>query len=96
MFVHASALVTKKLKIRVSLSPRDMSHSQIGYHRVSDMTAPTGHMLSSSLCRNAPIISSFTISIVDSGNSPTLWSKDVGVRVALCHPLPMGLDSVGH
>jgi hypothetical protein len=45
--------------------------SQIGYHRVADMTTP-GIMLTSSLSRNAPAISSLTMSIATGGSQPTL------------------------
>jgi hypothetical protein len=34
----------KNLKIQVSFSPIGMSHSQIGYHRFADTTAPVGHV----------------------------------------------------
>jgi hypothetical protein len=36
----------KILKIRVFWSAVGMGHSQIGYHMVSDMTAPMGHVYS--------------------------------------------------
>jgi hypothetical protein len=49
-------------------------------------------MLTPSLSRNAPTISSLTMSMEANGNPPTLRShKGVGGYVSLCHPLAHGL-----
>jgi hypothetical protein len=66
---------SKTLRIRVFWSPMGMGDSQTGYHKVSDMTAPPGTILTPSLSRNAPAISSLTISMAAGGRSPTRWSN---------------------
>jgi hypothetical protein len=79
----------KFLRIRVSGAPMGMGGGRIGYHKVSDMTAP-GTMLTPSLSRNAPAISSLTISIAAGGRLLALWS-DMGEVVwilACCFPPP--------
>jgi hypothetical protein len=48
-------------------------------------------MLTPSLSRNAPAISSLTMSMATSGNPAALGSKCVGACVSLCHPLAHGL-----
>jgi hypothetical protein len=76
----------RTLRIRLSWFPKGMGGGQISCHKVSDMT-----MLTPSLSRNAPAISSLTISIATGGRPPTLWS-DMGEVVwilACCIP-PIG------
>lgn len=68
--------------------------SQIGYHRVSDMSGP-GIMLTSSLSQNTPAISSLTMSISAGGSPPALWSS-IGIGVCvLCHLPAHGLRFCG-
>jgi hypothetical protein len=73
-----------------------MGDGQIGYHKVFDMTAP-GTMLTSSLSRNAPAISSLTISIAAGGRPPALWSNMVEVVwILVCCLSSIGLSFVVH
>jgi hypothetical protein len=66
----------------------DMGGDQIGCHKVSDMIAPPGTMLTPSLSRNAPTVSSLTISMAASARPPSLWSDigGVGWKLACCLP----------
>jgi hypothetical protein len=56
---------------------------------------PPWAMLTPSLSRNGPTISSLTISMTDNGNPLPLWSKGVGVRVSLYHSLTHGFGFCG-
>jgi hypothetical protein len=62
----------KILRVRVSWFPVGMGGDQIGCHKVFDMIAPPGTMLTPSLSRNAPAISSLTISMAAGARPPTL------------------------
>jgi hypothetical protein len=74
-----------------------MGGDQIGCHKVSDMIAPPGTMLTPSLSRNAPAISSLTMSMAAGARPPALWSNigGVGWILACCLP-PTGLSYVVH
>jgi hypothetical protein len=74
-----------------------MGGDQIGYHKVSDMIAPPGTMLTPSLSRNALAISSLTISMAAGARPLALWSNigGVGWILACCFP-PIGLSYVVH
>jgi hypothetical protein len=78
----------KTLRIRVSWFPVGMGGGQIGCHKVSDMTAPPGIMLTPRLSRNTLVISSLTISIAAGGRLPYLWSDMGGVVWILAYCLP--------
>jgi hypothetical protein len=64
----------KFLRIRVSWFHVGMGGGQIGCHKAFDMTA-LGIMLTPSLSRNAPAISSLTMSIAVGGRPPALRSN---------------------
>jgi hypothetical protein len=85
----------KILRIQVSWFPGGMGDGQIGCRKVSDTTVPPGTMLTPSLSRNAPAISSLTISIASGGRPSTLWSNigEVVWILAYCLP-PIGLSFV--
>jgi hypothetical protein len=78
----------KILRIRVSWFPVGVGGDQIGCHKVSDMIAPPGTMLTPSLSRNAPAISSLTLSMAAGARPPALWSNigGVGWKLACCLP----------
>jgi hypothetical protein len=79
--VHACFFLDhpKILQIWVSWFPVGMGGDQIGCHKVSDMIAPPGTMLTPSLSRNTPAISSLTISMAAGARPPALWSNIGGV-----------------
>jgi hypothetical protein len=78
----------KILQIRVSWFPGGMGGDQIGCHKVSDMIAPPGTMLTPSLSRNTPAISSLTKSMAAGARPPALWSNVGGVGWTLACSLP--------
>jgi hypothetical protein len=51
-----------------------MGDGQIGYHKISDMTAPRDYT-NSELISERPAISSLTISMAACGRPPALWSN---------------------
>jgi hypothetical protein len=52
-------------------------------------------MLTPSLSRNAPVISSIIMSMAADGNPPVLWSKGVGICVSMYRPLAHVLGFYG-
>jgi hypothetical protein len=90
LYAHACSFLgqPKTLRIRVFWSLVGMGDGQNGYHKVSDMTAPPGTILTPSLSRNAPAISSLTISMAAGGRPPTLWSNmgEVVWMLVCCFP----------
>jgi hypothetical protein len=68
---------SKILRIRVTLFLGGTGDNQIGYHRISYMTAPRD-LVNSELISECPVISSPTMSMVASGSPPALWSN-IGV-----------------
>jgi hypothetical protein len=47
-------------------------------------------MLTPSLSRNAPTISSLNMPVAVGGNTPALWSNGGGACVSMCHSLAHG------
>jgi hypothetical protein len=77
------------------LFPWGMGGNQIGCHRVFDMFAPPEIMLTLSLSRNTPAISSLTMSIAAGGSPSILWFNIcVGVLV-LCRLRAHGFGFYG-